>query len=118
MCSGKPADRDVSDARRKRLLEIHQTLNQASELGGQRVDALILQAMQLIEEEELHPQLVEYYEQFAKAYLMVDLGKARQYASAADGMWRLYGGEEHENIDGMKRLWQTIEEAEGDVEEE
>jgi hypothetical protein len=101
------------------LLEVHQTLGQASELNIQRIDELVSQAIRLIEEEELHPQLVEYYEQFAKAYLMVDeLRKARQYVREADRMWRLYGGEEHENIDGIKRLWQVLEEAEDEAEEE
>jgi hypothetical protein len=100
------------------LLEIHRTLGQASELSIQRVDQLVLQAMKLIEEEELHPQLVQYYEQFAKAYMMVDdLRKARQYVGESDRMWRLYGGEDHENIDGLKRLWQALEKAERDADD-
>jgi hypothetical protein len=74
--------------------------------------------MRLIEQEELRPQVVEYYQQFAKAYLMVnDLGRARAFVVETEKMWSLYGGEEHENIGGMRELWQTLEEAEREAEE-
>ena len=73
----------------------------------------------LIELEELHPQLVEYYVQFAKAYMMInDLKKARHYIKKADEMWLFYGGEEHENVEGMKELWATLEEAEREAEDD
>ncbi|KAH6847241.1 hypothetical protein B0I37DRAFT_341273 [Chaetomium sp. MPI-CAGE-AT-0009] len=117
LCSGSLEVRNASDRRRERLLEIHQTLSQAERLGGKRVGQLVAEAMGLIEQEELRPQLVEYYQQFAKAYLMVnDLRRARAFVTETDKMWTLYGGEQHENIDGMRELWQTLEEAERDAE--
>jgi hypothetical protein len=77
-----------------------------------------MEAMGLIEQEELRPQLVEYYQQFAKAYLMVnDLKRARAFVAEADKAWVLYGGEQHENIDGMRELWETLEEAEKGAED-
>jgi ClpP class serine protease len=77
--------------------------------------------MILIEQEELDPQLVEYYQQFARAFLETnDLERARQAVSEADRLWRVYGGEEHENVDGIRELWQALREAEAEqaVEEE
>jgi hypothetical protein len=109
----------VSDTRRERLVEIHHTLGQASELSSQRVSELVLEATTLIEQEELHPQFVEYYQQFARAYMMVrNLKRAREFVDLADRMWLLYGGEEHENIEGMRELWETLEEAEREAKEE
>lgn len=77
------------------------------------------EALGLIEQEDLQPQLVEYYQQFAKAYLMRnELNRAREFVLQADSMWRLYGGEQHENIDGIGDLWQALENAESDAEED
>jgi hypothetical protein len=77
-----------------------------------------MEAMGLIEQEELRPQLVEYYQQFAKAYLMVnDLKRARAFVAETDKAWVLYGGEQHENIDGMRELWKTLKEAEKGAED-
>lgn len=87
-------------------------------LGSKRVGALIIEAMGLIDQEELHPQLVEYYQQFAKAYMALnDLKRARAFVTETDKMWSLYGGEEHENLDGMRDLWRALEEAEREAEE-
>lgn len=119
LCSAPPAERALSDERRGYLLDIHKTLGQASELTNQRVDELVREALAIIGEEDLQPQLVEYYQQFAKAYLAIkNLGKAREFVAKADKMWRFYGGEEHENLDGMRALWQALEEAETEAEEE
>jgi hypothetical protein len=77
------------------------------------------EALTVIDEEDLRPQLVEYYQQFARAYLMKNnLGKARVFVAETDKMWRLYGGEEHENLDGIRQLWQALEEAETAAEED
>lgn len=101
------------------MLDIHKTLGQASELTNQRVNELVHEALKIIGEEDLQPQLVEYYQQFAKAYLMIkDFVKAREFVAKADKMWRFYGGEEHENLDGMRALWEALEEAETEAEEE
>ncbi|KAK4161892.1 SET domain-containing protein 5, partial [Cladorrhinum sp. PSN259] len=120
LCSAPPAERQLADSRRERILEIHQILRKASELQStRRVDELVREAMTLIELEELHPQLVEYYAQFANAYIMInELKKARDYVQKADDMWLFYGGEEHENVEGMKELWDALEEAEREVESE
>lgn len=88
-------------------------------LDERRVGELVREAMRLIELEELQPQLVEYYEQFARAYLLAgDLERARGFVEKADETWRLYGGEEHENLVGMRELWDTLEEAEREAEED
>ncbi|KAK3305864.1 uncharacterized protein B0T15DRAFT_533659 [Chaetomium strumarium] len=116
LCSAPREERELSDSRRERILEIHQTLGQASGLRDRRVDELVLEATRLVELEELHPQLVEYYQQFAKAYLMTgNLRRAREFIAEADKMWQLYGGEEHENVDGMRELWRILEEVEADA---
>ncbi|KAK4250070.1 hypothetical protein C7999DRAFT_38993 [Corynascus novoguineensis] len=118
LCSASIEERNLSDRRRERLLEIHHILGQADLLGSKRVGALIIEAMGLIDQEELHPQLVEYYQQFAKAYMALsDLKRARAFVTETDKMWSLYGGEEHENLDGMRDLWRALEEAEGEAEE-
>ncbi|KAL2256493.1 hypothetical protein VTK26DRAFT_1588 [Humicola hyalothermophila] len=120
LCTASPAERDASDRRRERLVEIHGILGQASELGdSRRIGQLVLEAVGLIEKEELEPQLVEYYQQFAKAYIMTgDFGRAREFVKLADQLWVLYGGEEHENVEGMRQLWQALEEAERDAEDD
>ncbi|KAK4124437.1 SET domain-containing protein [Parathielavia appendiculata] len=119
LCSTRTVERDLSDSRRERLREVHLTLGQAERLGSQRVAELVREAMSLIEQEELDPQLVEYYQQFAKAYLDTNhLERARLAIAEADRLWRLYGGEEHENVDGIRELWQALAEAEQDAHEE
>ncbi|KAK4192324.1 hypothetical protein QBC35DRAFT_374058 [Podospora australis] len=121
LCSAPERERQISDSRRERLLEIHQLLNKASELQGgyQRVDELVREALALVDQEELQPQLVEYYQQFAKAYMAIgDLQQAREFVKAADQMWNFYGGEEHENVEGMKELWNTLREAERELEDD
>ncbi|KXX78909.1 SET domain-containing protein 5 [Madurella mycetomatis] len=119
LCSAASTERRLSDSRRERLLELHRTLSQASGLSDQRVSELVQEAMMIIQQEGLEPQLVEYYQQFATAYMMTNnLKRAREMVSLADRLWKLYGGEEHENIEGMRKLWNTLEEAERDVEDD
>lgn len=36
---------------------------------------------------------------------------ARAFVAEADKAWLLYRGEQHENIDGMRDLWEILEEA-------
>ncbi|KAK3984254.1 hypothetical protein QBC44DRAFT_388955 [Cladorrhinum sp. PSN332] len=120
LCSAPPVERQLADSRRERILEIHQILSKASDMQNtRRVDELVREATTLIELEELHPQFVEYYQQFAKAYMMInELKKAREYVKMADEMWLFYGGEEHENVEGMKELWAMLEEAEREAEDD
>ncbi|KAK4458991.1 hypothetical protein QBC42DRAFT_308172 [Cladorrhinum samala] len=120
LCSAPPAERELADSRRERILEIHQLLSKASDIqSSRRIDQLVKEATTLIELEELHPQLVEYYVQFAKAYMMInDLKNGRHYIKKADEMWLFYGGEEHENVEGMNELWATLEEAEREAEDD
>lgn len=88
-------------------------------MSDQRVSQLVREAMGIIEQEELQPQLVEYYQQFAKAYMMTgNLRRAREMVSLADELWLVYGGEEHENIEGMRELWDALKEAERDAEDD
>ncbi|GAB1317486.1 SET domain-containing protein 5 [Madurella fahalii] len=119
LCSAAPAERHLSDSRRERLLELHRTLGQASGLSNQRVDELVLEATMIIQQENLEPQLVEYYQQFARAYMMTNnLKRAREMVTLADQLWLLYGGEEHENVEGLRELWNALEEMERDAEDE
>lgn len=75
--------------------------------------------MMIIQQEGLEPQLVEYYQQFATAYMTTgNLKRAREMVTLADRLWKLYGGEEHENIEGMRKLWNALEEAERDMEDD
>jgi hypothetical protein len=46
------------------------------------------------------------------------LREAREYVSKADAMWRAFGGEEHENLDGIRALWQSLQEAEKESDED
>lgn len=85
----------------------------------ERVDQLVREAMMLIEKEELQPQLVEYYAHFARAYIELnELKKAGAFIQRADEMWLLYGGEEHENVDGMSELWKQFAEAVSEMEDD
>ncbi len=75
--------------------------------------------MHTIEKEELDPQLAEYYQQFARAYMAIGkFQKAREYIVQAEKTWEEYGGEEHENLEGIRQLWNVLEAAEKDAEEE
>ncbi|KAK0702557.1 hypothetical protein B0T21DRAFT_321423 [Apiosordaria backusii] len=120
LCSAPPREREIADSRRERILEIYQTLSKAADLESvERVDQLVKEAILLIEREELQPQLVEYYAHFARAYIEInELKKAREYIHRADDMWLLYGGEEHENVEGMAELWKLLEEAEMEAEDD
>jgi hypothetical protein len=113
MCLAPENQVALSDSRRVRLLEIHNTLQQAEGLSYGRIGELVREAMMLIEQEELDPQLVEYNEVFARAFMEKnDFETARKYATMAEDLWIYYGGEEHDNVEGIRELWQAIEEAE------
>ncbi|KAK4653763.1 hypothetical protein QC762_509830 [Podospora pseudocomata] len=120
LCAAPAREREAADDRRDRILEIYQTLGKAAELGSvERVDQLVREAMMLIEKEELQPQLVEYYAHFARAYIELnELKKAEVFIQKADEMWLLYGGEEHENVDGMSELWKQFAEAVSEMEDD
>ncbi|KAH6615549.1 hypothetical protein B0J18DRAFT_282970 [Chaetomium sp. MPI-SDFR-AT-0129] len=128
LCTAPEEVRSLSDTRRSRLIDIHHTLGQAADLGDgesqekceKRIGELVLEAFSLIEQEDLYPQLVEYYERFARAYLMVgDVKRGRAFAEETERMWLLFGGgEEHEYVDGMKALWAAVKEAEEEQDEE
>ncbi|KAK3940981.1 hypothetical protein QBC46DRAFT_432749 [Diplogelasinospora grovesii] len=109
MCSAPAEHVALSDSRRERLFEIHHTLSShASEdetdgelLSHARVDQLVSEALTLIAQEELHPQVVVYCALFARAYMAIgDLALARKYVALSEENWILYGGEEHDNVDG------------------
>jgi hypothetical protein len=52
---------------------------------------------------------VEYYETFTRAYLDIgDFDMAWRFANLTDKTWMFYGGEEHENLEGMKKLREDI----------
>ncbi|KAK3937046.1 SET domain-containing protein 5 [Diplogelasinospora grovesii] len=116
----------LSDSRRERLFEIHHTLSSHAseeETDGERliharVDQLVSEALTLIAQEELHPQVVVYCALFARAYMAIgDLALARKYVALSEENWILYGGEEHDNVDGIRLLWEQLAEAEADVDD-
>lgn len=128
LCTAPEEIRSLSDTRRSRLIDIHHTLGQAADLGDgesqekreKRIGELVLEAFSLTEQEDLYPQLVEYYERFARAYLMVgDVKRARAFAEETEKMWLLFGGgEDHEYVDGVKALRAAVKEAEEEQDDE
>lgn len=122
MCMAPQHVIQASDARRERLFEIHSTLSMAvkeATLAKERIDMLVREAVALIEKEELDPQLVEYHQMFARAYMSVNEVKlAKKYIRLADAKWTLYEGEEHSNIEGIKKLWQEVKELEEELDED
>ncbi|KAK1829342.1 hypothetical protein QBC39DRAFT_384222 [Podospora conica] len=114
MCTAGPSESALSDRRRDRLFELHATLSAAAEapesLPRERVDALVAETRGLIDDEQLDPQLVEYYQVFARVYLALGDGRrAREYVRAAEEKWVLYEGEEHSNVEGIRGLWEEVE---------
>ncbi|KAK1753029.1 hypothetical protein QBC47DRAFT_304211 [Echria macrotheca] len=122
MCSAPAGQIALSDRRRERMFEIHSTLGMAAEsasLSKQRIDALVREAMGIIEVEELDPQLVAYHEVFARAYMSVgDVSSARSHVMAAEEKWVYYEGEEHSNIEQIKRLWEELDGLQEEVDED
>ncbi|KAK0749980.1 hypothetical protein B0T18DRAFT_461872 [Schizothecium vesticola] len=123
MCTAGPSEIALSDRRRDRLFELHATLSAAAEapesLPRERIDALVAETRKLIEEEQLDPQLVEYYQVFARVYLALGDGRrVREYIRAAEEKWVLYEGEEHSNIEGIRGLWEEVEGLGEDEEDE
>jgi hypothetical protein len=123
MCTAGPSEIALSDRRRDRLFELHATLSAAAEapdsLPRERIDALVAETRKLIEEEQLDPQLVEYYQVFARVYLALGDGRrAREYIRAAEEKWVLYEGEEHSNVEGIRALWEEVEGLGDDEEDE
>lgn len=123
MCTAPPSERALSDQRRERIFEIHDTLrdstlDEKASLSPARIDRLVREALDLIELEELDPQLVVYHMVFARAYMMVgDFRLARRFIELAEEKWILYGGEEHDNIEGIRELWAELKGAEEEAEE-
>ena len=63
----------------------------------------------LVQEEQLWPQLVVFYEVIARAYMEIaEWDSARQYVGLAEERWILYGGEDHDNVDGIRALWAEL----------
>jgi len=116
MCTAHPHVIAESDSRRERMFEVHSTLSMAietSSLSKARIDAIVKEALQIIEIEELDPQLVEYHQLFAKAYMSInEVASARKHIAAAEAKWIYYEGEEHSNIEGLKKLWQDLKDLE------
>ena len=122
MCAAGPSEIRLSDQRRERLFELHATLSAAAEnpesLPRERIDELVKETLKLIDEEELDPQLVEYYQVFARVYLALgDRRKAKEHIGLAEEKWVWYEGVEHSNIEGIKVLWKELEELEDEEEE-
>jgi hypothetical protein len=111
-CTQSPDKIAISDMNRERLYEIHGILTNPSGLNSEDIDEIAEELIQLINEEELWPQLVTYYEALSRAYMQASNFKsAWRYAELTDSTWIQYGGDDHENIDNMRLLWQELKEA-------
>ncbi len=102
--------------RRTRLIEIYGALESETAEGTlvrDKIDKLYNEMMLLINGEDLAPQLCEYYAVLARAYLSIDdFEDARYFAQQSEEYWIRYGTEDHENVDGVRELWQQIKEKE------
>lgn len=103
--------RRLSDTRRVRLIEIFQELDRATSRDA--IESLVTEVGILAPQEDLQPQLAEYYMKAAVAFLDADaLDRARDMAEKSEEYWVRYGTEEHEGIVPMRELWAEIEHAE------
>ena len=112
LCSAPQRDKDISDARRDRLLDIHMQLETLS-MGKHKMEDLTDELTYLINKEEMWPLFCEYYVVVSRAHIAFgDIAKAKKYAQIADNTWYQYGGENHENVEGMRDLWNDIKDLE------
>ncbi|KAH9905154.1 SET domain-containing protein [Xylariomycetidae sp. FL2044] len=110
LCAASQERRAVSDQRRARLREIYRLLTEDASLSPKQVDRHAREAEALARKEELVPQLLVYFELAARAFLYAnDMAGARKYARRCEDLWVRYGGDDHDNVEGMKRLWKDLE---------
>lgn len=111
LCSSSRKAIQQSDRRRDRIREIRQELSQRYDLSRDQVDKFASELLRLIGDEKLEVQLVVYYEVIARAYMeLFDFEKAKEYATMCENAWIQYGGLDHDNVEGMKQLWQDLDE--------
>ncbi len=96
-------------------MDIHASLAETYEgeseyvLDEDAIASLAEELVGLVEEEQLWPQLVVFYEVIARAYMEIaEWDSARQYVGLAEERWILYGGEDHDNVDGIRALWAEL----------
>ncbi len=94
-----------------RLFELYQELPEAT--TKEAISAAVRELMIIVQTEGLQPQLSELYLMVARAYLNVgEFDDAREYAGTAEEYCIRYGSEEHDNVEGMRELWEDINSAE------
>jgi len=99
--------------RRMRLMEIFNHLQDIPSLNKGEIEATEREMMILIQQENLQQQLTELYGLMAKAYnALFEFDLAREYATKSEELWIRYGTENHDNVDGIKKLWEEIEQNE------
>ncbi|KAL1865942.1 hypothetical protein VTK73DRAFT_4948 [Phialemonium thermophilum] len=130
LCSSSRRDLAASDRRRLRVDDLHDALLRGSSLTGRQIEALAEELVRLVEEEAMWPKLAVYYEVIARAYLDAaaalaekdpgDGGRRRRelleaaerHVELCEGTWKQYaGGFEHENVEGVAKLWKDLNEA-------
>ncbi|OAA65680.1 SET domain protein [Niveomyces insectorum RCEF 264] len=126
LCTAPPAQRALSDQRRRRLHAIHGELSatSASATAGYstadratRLAEMVDEMEFLVEKEQIWPALCDYYLVATQAFLDVDdFAGARRYWHAASDAWDTYAGEQHENVDTLRDLWKAITARESAVE--
>ncbi len=93
-----------ADERRERLHVIHMELGSYG-MSEKKMDEMVDEMTYLIEKEEIRPLFCEYYQVVARAYMSAgNFKKAAKYVQIADDIWRQYGGENHENVQGIREL--------------
>ena len=97
--------------RRVRLIEIFEELDRATERDT--VEGLVTEVDILAPQEDLQPQLAEYYMKASVAFLdSKALDRAREMAEKSEEFWIRYGTEEHDGVSSLRELWAEIRHAE------
>lgn len=110
LCSSEKKRRP-SDMRRVRLIEIFEELDRATERDT--VEGLVTEVDILAPQEDLQPQLAEYYMKASVAFLdSKALDRAREMAEKSEEFWIRYGTEEHDGVSSLRELWAEIRHAE------
>jgi hypothetical protein len=111
LCSSPEENIQLSDMRRGRIEEIHAALNDEKGLSQKKISSLTNELLRLIDKEGMLLNLVVYYELIARAYLRIDdFENAKKFVQLAEEWWVHYGGEEHENMEGIQSLWALVRE--------
>jgi hypothetical protein len=110
LCNASEDAISRSDNSRGKLQEIRNILESDPNLNKARIARHAKEIQFLVNREDLHPQMVVYYEVIARAYIEIgDMEDARKYVDLAEGTWVQYGGHEHDGLEDMRLLREKLE---------